>query len=100
MLGIILGAAILGGIIAIMQEGEFPGWWSMIFCVLAATIPASLINLALPPSLFIVGLAVGAFCAGLAISALLGMTVKRATIAAAIYLAIQSCISIAIMLMA
>ncbi|MBI3410831.1 MAG: hypothetical protein HY040_21045 [Planctomycetes bacterium] len=93
MLGILLGAAILGIIVAAMEQGGFPGWGKMIICVLAAITPAAIINFLLPPSLFIIGLAVGAVCAGLAISATCGMSVKRASIAAGIYLAIQAVIS-------
>ena len=93
MLGLVLGAAILGIIIAAM-EGEFPGWGKMLICVLAAVIPAAIINLLLPPGLFIIGLAVGTVCAGFAISAITGMGVKRACIAAGIYLAIQVAISL------
>lgn len=93
MLGILLGAAILGFIIAAMEEGEFPGWGVMIVCVLAALVPAAVINALLPPSLFLVGLAVGAGCAGVAISAMCGMGLKRASIAAAAYLGVQSAIS-------
>ncbi|MBI3823736.1 MAG: hypothetical protein HY289_13790 [Planctomycetes bacterium] len=93
MIGILLGAGILGIIIALMEEGEFPGWWSMIACVLASLIPAAIVNAFLPEGLFIIGLAVGAVCAGCMISALCGMSVKRAIIAAAIYLAIQTVIS-------
>jgi len=94
MLGILVGAGILGIIIAVMEEGDFPGWFKMILCVLAAAIPAAIVNALLPPPLFIVGLAVGAACAGCAISALCGMGVKRATIAAGIYLAVQTLISL------
>lgn len=94
MLGIILGAAILGVIIAIMEGGDFPGWGRMAICVLAAIIPAAIINAILPSELFIIGLVVGAACAGLAISATCGMSVKRACIAAGIYLAIQTVISL------
>jgi hypothetical protein len=94
MLGLILGAAILGIIVAAMERGEFPGWGKMALCVLAAAIPAFVINALLPPELFIIGLAVGALCAGLAISATTGMGVKRASIAAGIYLAIQTAISL------
>jgi hypothetical protein len=93
MIGILVGAAILGIIIAVMEEGEFPGLLKMILCVLAATIPALIVNAFLPAALFIVGLAVGAVCAGCAISFLCGMGVKRATIAAGIYLAIETMIS-------
>lgn len=95
MLGLVLGAGILGIIIAVMEDGEFPGWGKMIICVLAAVIPAAIINALLPSGLFIIGLAVGAGCAGLAISAACGMSVKRASIAAAIYLVIQTVISAA-----
>jgi hypothetical protein len=94
MIGLLIGAALLGVIIAIMEEGEFPGWGALILCVLAATVPAAIINILLPSYLFVVGLAVGAICAGFAISAACGMTVKRASIAAGIYLALQSGISL------
>ncbi|ADG69256.1 hypothetical protein Plim_3443 [Planctopirus limnophila DSM 3776] len=94
MLGLFLGAAILGLIISIMEEGEFPGWGKMIVCVLAAVIPAAILNAFLPPELFLVGLAVGAFCAGCAISALCGMSVQRAAIAASIYLGINVALSL------
>jgi hypothetical protein len=94
MLGLVIGAGILGIIIAVMEREGFPGWGAMIVCVLAAAVPAALINALLPPSLFLVGLAVGAMCAGLAISAMTGMGVKRASIAAGIYLGIQTAISL------
>jgi hypothetical protein len=96
MLGVILGAGILGIIIAIMEQDEFPGWGTMVLCVLAAGIPALIINLLLPSFLFFIGLAVGALCAGVAISYLCGMSFKRATIAAGIYLGIQTAISFAL----
>ncbi len=93
MIGLLIGAAILGLIIAGMEQGEFPGWGKMIVCVLAASIPAAIVNMLLPPGLFIIGLAVGAFCAGCAISAFCGMSLRRSSIAAGIYLAIQAAIS-------
>ena len=98
-LGIFVGAAILGIIIAAMEQDEFPGWFAMILCVLAAMIPAAVVNALLPQGLFLVGLTVGAICAGFAISALCGMSVKRATIAASIYLVIQVGISLLFSLM-
>jgi hypothetical protein len=60
MVGLLVGAAILGIIIAAMEQGEFPGWPKMIVCVLVAVIPAAIVNALVPPELFIVGLAVGA----------------------------------------
>jgi hypothetical protein len=94
IIGIFVGAGILGLIIAVMEQGQFPGWGKMVLCVLAAAVPALIINALLPPGLFIIGLAVGSVCAGFVISATCGMSVKRATIAAAIYLAIQVVISL------
>jgi len=94
MVGLLVGAAVLGIIIVVMENGEFQGWGKMIVCVLAAFVPSFLINLALPPELFFVGLIVGALAAGFAISATCGMSFKRATIAATIYLAIQVAVSL------
>jgi hypothetical protein len=99
MVSLAVGAGILGIIIAVMEEGEFPGWAKMVFCVLAAGIPAAIINALLPPPLFLVGLIVGAVCAGFAISWVCGMGVKRACIAAGIYLAIQAAISLGFFLL-
>ena len=61
MFGLLIGAAILGLIIAGMEENGFPGWLPMILCVLAAVVPASLVNAVLPPGLFFIGLAVGVY---------------------------------------
>jgi hypothetical protein len=96
MLGLILGAAILGIIITAMEGGEFPGWGKMILCVLAAVIPAAVLNAVLPPALFFVGLIVGAACATVAIMLTCDMDLKRAGLAAAIYLVIQVVISLAL----
>ena len=96
MLGLIIGAGILGIIIAVMEKDEFPGWGKMVICVLAAVIPAAILNAALPPELFFVGLIVGAVCAAVAISATCGMSVKRAGIAAGIYLGFQVVFSLAL----
>ena len=89
MLGIFIAAGMLGIIIAVMEEGDFPGWGPMIISVLGATAPGALVNVFLPPSLFFIGLLVGAFCGGIAISATCGMSVKRASIAAGIFFACQ-----------
>jgi hypothetical protein len=94
IIGLLVQAGILGLIIASMERDEFPGWGKMVICVLAAVIPAGIVNALLPPELFLIGLTVGAVCAGFAISALCGMTVKRACIAAGIYWAIQVALSL------
>jgi hypothetical protein len=93
MIGLFVSAAILGLIIAVM-EGEFPGWGNTILCVLAAAIPAFIVDLMLPDFYGVPGAIVGAICAGLAISALTGMTVKRATIAADIYFLVSIAIGV------
>ena len=94
IVGLFISAAILGGIISIMERESFPGWGPMIVCVLAGAIPQNIINYPLPGYLFIVGLLVGAACAGCAISYMVGMTLKRAMIAASIYFAIELLISL------
>jgi hypothetical protein len=99
MVGLVVGAAILGIIIAVMEGSDFPGWGVMILCVLAAAIPALIINALLPPGLFIIGLTVGAACAGIAIAATCGMGLQRAFIAAGIYLGCQATISLLVYLM-
>ena len=96
MLGLIFGAAILGIIIAVMEQGDFPGWLKMVICVLAAVVPAAIINAILPPELSFIGLIVGAVCATLAIMATVGMGLKRASIAAGIYLVLQLVLSFSI----
>lgn len=93
LFAILISAAILGIIIVAMDGGDFPGWGKMIVCVLAAVIPAAIINAALPDEVFIVGLLVGALCAGFAISATCGMSLKRSFIASGIYLACNLVIS-------
>jgi hypothetical protein len=89
MLGLIIGAAILGIIIAAMEEGEFPGWGPMILCVLAAVIPNLILGAVLPPDLWFVGTLVGALCVAGAIMLTCGMGFKRACIASGIYLVVQ-----------
>ena len=91
MCGLVVGAAVLGIIIMTMEKGEFPGWGKMILCVLAAAIPELILSKALEPSLVtaLVAVLVGAVCSGFAISATCGMSLKRASIAAGIYLVIK-----------
>lgn len=96
MVGLIVSAGILGIIIAVMEKDEFPGWGTMILCVLAAAVPDYLLGLVLPPPLFFVGTVVGALCAAGAIAYLTGMTPKRAAIAACIYFAVQLALGFAL----
>ena len=99
MLGLLVGAAVLGIIIVAMEKGEFPGWGKMILCALAASLPAFVINLFLPYNFFFVGLIVGALCAATTISATCGMSVQRSLIAALIYFGVQFCISFALIVL-
>ena len=89
MLSIFIGAAVLGVIITVMEDGDFPGWFAMVMCILAASIPAGILNAVLPPQLFFIGSFVGALCATVAISYFCQMTVWRAFIASQIYFAFQ-----------
>ena len=93
MLGLLIGAGILGVIIMVMEEGDFPGWGTLIICVLAAVIPSAVISATVPEGLVLLGPVVGAVCSGLAISATCGMSVKRSCIAAGIFFACQFAIS-------
>jgi hypothetical protein len=95
VLGIIIGAAILGIIIAAMEGDEFPGWGKMVICVLAAAIPTAILNAVVPPELFFIPILVGAGCAMVAIMATCGMSAKRAGIAAGIYFAVQIVVGLA-----
>lgn len=97
LISLFVGAAVLGLIIAFMEQGDFPGWGPMLLAVLATVVPANVINAFLPSNLFIIGAVVGAVIGGFAISALCGMSVKRASIAAGIFLAIQVGMSFALM---
>ena len=99
MLGIAIGAAILGLIVMAVEREEFPGWGKMIVCVLATALPALIINTLLPPELFIFGLLAGGLCGGFLLMAFCGMTVQRAAVAMGIYLGIQIVISTALYFM-
>ena len=93
MLCLIVDAAILGVIIAVMESDEFPDWWRVLICALATAITTNVVTSALLPSIGLIallaGCAAGALVGSIVISALCGMSVKRAGIAAAIYLGIQ-----------
>ena len=90
MLGLFLGAGVLGVVIVVMEgDGEFPGWGNMLICVLATVIPMGIVNAFLPREAFMVGACVGAITGGLAISWRCGMNVQRASIAAASFLVFE-----------
>jgi hypothetical protein len=85
MAGLVLGAVLLGVIIAVVEEDEFPGVGRMMLCVLAAVVPAALLRYVLPGGLSFLGTLFGAACAAVAIALLCRMTLRRAAIAAATY---------------
>lgn len=86
---IVVGAAALGIIIAVMEEGEFPGWGRMCVCVVVTSVVSAVAGALIPVGNFVLGPVVGAVVGGGVISATCGMSVGRASIAAGIYLAIQ-----------
>jgi hypothetical protein len=96
MLGIIIGAGILGVIISIVEREGFPGWGKMVICALAAGIPAFVLSRVLPNEIYFlpIPLIVSALCAMGAIMVTVGTTIKRAAISAGIYLAVQLVIGI------
>lgn len=93
LLALVIGAGLLGFIIVIMDDGDFPGWFRLMLCAVAALIPAAAIPSMLPPQDAVVGVSAGmgagVVVSGFAISALCGMTFKRGCIAAGIYLFLQ-----------
>ena len=99
IIAVLVGAAVLGIIIAVMEKGEFPGWGKMVACVLAAVIPTAIVNAILPPEYYLIGLVVGAICAAVAIMYTCGMDMKRAALAAGIYFAVQIAFSTALYFM-
>jgi hypothetical protein len=96
MLSLIIGAGVLGIIIAVMEQGEFPGWGKMVICALAASVPTFILTKVLPPEIpfLILSTLVGAICATVAIMFTTGMPIKRAAIASGIYFVIQMAIGI------
>lgn len=74
-------------------EDDHPDWMTSVACVVATSGPAAILNYFLPGSLFFVGPIVGAIVGGIAISALFGMGLKRASIAAGVYLLCSSILS-------
>ena len=98
MLGLLIGAAVLGTIITIMEDGEFPGWWPLLGCVFVSSLPGIILRFTGAPSLTYLLLAIlaSAVLAWLAIAGLCEMTFKRAAIAAGIYFGLQICLGLAL----
>jgi len=87
MLGLVIDTAVLGLIIAVIEQDDFPGWLRAGACALLMSVVMYAISLVLPGLLALAGFAVAAIVGAFAISALCGMTVKRGAIAASIFLA-------------
>ena len=85
--GLILDAAVPGGIIAVMEQDEFPGWGGTFVCALVISLAMWGVSTVLPGLLALLGIVAGAVIGGFIISWLCGMSVKRASIAASIFLA-------------
>jgi hypothetical protein len=87
MLALVIDAAVLGVIIAAMEQDDFPGWLRAGACALLMSLVMYAISLVLPGLLALAGFVVAAIVGAFAISALCGMSVKRGAIAASIFLA-------------
>ena len=84
-----VSAAALGLIIAVMEEEEFPGWGRMVLCVFVTSAVSGGAEWLAPVGAWLLGPLAGALAGGVVISATCGMTLRRASIAAGIYLALQ-----------
>ena len=93
MIGLIIDAAVIGVIIAVMESDEFPGWGVTILCALAISVSTWLLSMALPGLWALLGIVGGAVVGAFVISALCGMSLKRAGIAASIFLVYRIAIS-------
>jgi hypothetical protein len=87
---LLMDAIVLGVIIAAMEEGDFPDLWRVIVCAfgtaLAAVGIATVLGSVAGQLGVWVSLFFGALVGGLLISALCSMSVKRASIAAGVFL--------------
>ena len=86
-----VGAAVLGLVIVVMEgTDDFPGWGTLILCMLVASIPMAIIAALLPPPWGLIpGAVIGALAGGIALSWRWGMSFRRASIAMGIWLASQ-----------
>ena len=92
MLGLLISAVVMMVVIAAFED-DHPDWMTAIACVVATSGPTAILNYFLPSGLFFVGPIVGAIVGGVVISALFGMGLKRASMAAGIYLLCSSVLS-------
>lgn len=101
MLGLLLGAVVLGVIVSVM-EGDFPEFLPLLGCVIVVSAASFVTSLLIGETenvlLAFAPLVVAAGAGGVAISGLLGMTVKRASIAAGIYLFVNLLIAVGFLL--
>ena len=106
MLMLVVDAAVLGLIIMVMEQDDFPGWIRAVVCALATSLVTSFATAgllaALEPSLssgmaavvsLLLGALAGAGIGAVAISALCGMTIQRAALAAGIFLGYRIALS-------
>jgi hypothetical protein len=100
LLMLLVDAAIIGLIIAVMEQEEFPGWGPMLGAALLIAVAGSAAEHALPG---IPGILASCVAAGLVgavvISWLCGMSFRRAAIATSIYLTIKFLLGMAVFLM-
>jgi hypothetical protein len=104
MFGLLIDAALIGIIIAVMEGGDFPGWLPALGCAVVISLGTYVIQLGLVEVIGSagawLGIVLGALLGGVVISALCGMSVKRAAIAASIFLGVKIVIGLAFVAMA
>ena len=89
MLTVFLAGLLLGFLIAVTNEGDFPSWEVIVICLASAIFPCAVLNFTLPASLFFVGPIVGAICCAVAIKLTLGMSLVKAAFSAFMFFAAE-----------
>ncbi len=97
MLGLLVNAAIIGLVIAVMEEDEFPGWGAMIGTSLFISLAGFAAEVAVGGGIpgIIAGCLASGAAGGVIISWLCGMSFRRAAIATSIYLTINFVLGLA-----
>lgn len=104
MLGILIGALLLGVIISVM-EGDFPDFLALVGCVVIAAIGqfagvcGGMSATGNPLLGILAGCVLGGILGGVAIAKFIGMTVQRACIAAGIYTLVNVALSFGIQML-
>ena len=93
MVPILLAGFLLGILIALVNEGDFPEISLLILCLASAIFPTAVLNFFMPANLFFVGPVAGALCCALAIKLFLSVPLGKSVFAAVMYFVIQISLS-------